>query len=143
MDRKLKIMGIYLWLLFFVSILLILVTSFSNSKMAPSYEAVSEQMQNKKSFDTTMEESVNVLTENNLILFEKVEKLNSILEEKEKIIEEYKTTYNEDVLKLQKAMSLYINDSLKESKTTLDSVIKENLNEENLQTYNNLIKKLN
>jgi len=143
MDRKLKVMGIYVWLLFFISILLILVTSFSNSKMDPSYEVVSEQMQNKKSFDTTMEESVNVLTENNLILTKKVEELNLLLKEKEILVENYKTTYNEDVLNLKKAMSLYVNDSLDESTKILDLIKTENLNQEDLQTYNNLKNKLN
>lgn len=38
MERKFKIMGVYLGLLFFISILLILITSFSNSKFEPSYE---------------------------------------------------------------------------------------------------------
>ena len=38
MDRKFRIMGIYIGLLFFVSILLILITSFSNNKMDPSYQ---------------------------------------------------------------------------------------------------------
>lgn len=143
MDRKLRVMGIYIGLLFFVSILLILVTSFSNNKMEPSYDVETEQQQNQISFDRTMEQSVNTLTENNRILHERVEDLNFQLDEKDKLIEEYKSLYNEDVLKLQNAMKLYINDWLEESKNILSTINIENLNEEEVQVYNNLVNKLN
>ena len=87
MDRKFKVIGIYIGLLVVVSILLILVTSFSNSKMDPSYQVENEEKLNSVSFDSTLEQNVNTLTENNRILNEKVKELNLHLEEKEKIIE--------------------------------------------------------
>lgn len=142
MERKFRIMGIYIGLLFFVSILLILVTSFSNNKMDPSYDVETEQQQNQISFDRTMEQSVNALTENNRVLNEKVEDLNSQLEEKDKLIEEYNNLYNEDVLNLQKAMKCYINDRSEEAKNILVTIKIENLNEEDIQVYNNLVNKL-
>ena len=43
MDRKMKIMGIYIGLLFFISILLILITSFSYSKIDPSLRSGGKQ----------------------------------------------------------------------------------------------------
>lgn len=143
MDRKFRIMGIYIGLLFFVSILLILITSFSNNKMDPSYQIENNQKQNPISFERTMEQSVNTLTENNRILNERVEELKLQLEEKDKIIQEYNNMYNEDSLNLQKAIKCYINDELEETKINLDLVKIENLNEEDIQVYNNLVNKLN
>ncbi len=142
MDRKFKVMGIYLGLLFFVSILLILVTSFSNNKMVPSYDVESEK-QNQIYFEKTMEQSVIALTENNRVLREKVGELNSQLEEKNKLIEKYNNLYNDDVLKLQKAMSFYINGNLNELKNIIYTINILNLNEDYCQTYNTLIEKLN
>ena len=90
-----------------------------------------------------MEQSVNTLTENNRILSERVEELKLQLEEKDKIIQEYNNMYNEDFLNLQKAIKCYINDELEETKINLDLVKIENLNEEDIQVYNNLVNKLN
>lgn len=143
MDRKFKVIGIYIGLMVVVSILLILVTSFSNSKMDPSYQVENEEKLNSVSFDSTLEQNVNTLTENNRILNEKVKELNLQLEEKEKIIEEYKNVYNEDSFNLQKAIKYYIIDEIEEAKINLELVKSENLNEEDNRVYNNLVKKLN
>lgn len=143
MDRKFKVIGIYIGLLVVVSILLILVTSFSNSKMDPSYQVENEEKLNSVSFDSTLEQNVNTLTENNRILNEKVKELNLQLEEKEKIIEEYKNVYNEDSFNLQKAIKYYIIDEFEEAKINLELVKSENLNDEDNRVYNNLVNKLN
>ena len=50
MDRKIKIIGMYIGLLFFISILLILITSLSNDKFEPLY-----------SFEETTESEKSVL----------------------------------------------------------------------------------
>ena len=142
MERKLKIMGLYIGILFFVAILLILVTSFSNSKINPSYDVEESENQYQVSFNKTMEENVNSLTENNRILNEKNIELNKQLEEKDNIIKTYEEKYNDDVINLQKAMSLYINNNVEEAKTTFELINRENLDLENETVYDNLLNKL-
>ena len=142
MERKLKIMGIYTGLLFFVSVLLILVTSFSNNKMDPSYDVESEQ-QNQIKFDTTMEQSVNMITENNRLLNETVEDLKKQLNEKETIISEYSSLYNDDMKNLYKTMSLYTLGEKSEAKQVFEKINPENLMESEKQVYDVLSKKLN
>ena len=142
MERKLKVMGLYIGILFFVAILLILVTSFSNSKINPSYDVEESENQYQVSFNKTMEENVNSLTENNRILNEKNIELNKQLEEKDNIIKTYEEKYNDDVINLQKAMSLYINDNVEEAKTTFELINRENLDLENATVYDNLLNKL-
>ena len=142
MERKLKIMGIYTGLLFFVSVLLILVTSFSNNKMDPSYDVETEQEKNQIVFDRTMEQSVNILTENNRILTEKVEELKKQLSEKEKIISEYENKYNQDVSNLYKSLSLYTMDKKSEAKKIFEGINRENLMEAEKEIYDILEKDL-
>ncbi|MEE1042620.1 MAG: hypothetical protein UH854_01510 [Clostridia bacterium] len=142
MERKLKIMGIYTGMLFFVSVLLILVTSFSNSKMDPSYDVEAEK-QKQINFDATLEQSVNVLTENNRVLNETVEDLKKQLNEKDNIIYEYSSVYNEDMKNLYKTMSLYTLGEKEEAKKVFQTVNKENILEYEKPVYDVLSKNLN
>ncbi|MBR3604477.1 MAG: hypothetical protein IKL52_00435 [Candidatus Gastranaerophilales bacterium] len=142
MERKLKIMGIYTGMLFFVSVLLILVTSFSNSKMDPSYDVEAEK-QKQINFDATLEQSVNVLTENNRVLNETVEDLKKQLNEKDNIIYEYSSVYNEDMKNLYKTMSLYTLGEKEEAKKVFQTVDKENILEYEKPVYDVLSKNLN
>lgn len=143
MERKLKIMGIYVGMLFFISILLILITSLTNTKIDPSYELENVEEQYQVNFDKTMEQNVNNLTEHNRLLTERNIYLNEQLEEKNKIIENYEKKYNQDVVNLQNAISLYIGDDKTAAKNTLETVNRENLNPENQSVYDNLLNKLN
>lgn len=143
MERKLKIMGIYVGMLFFISILLILITSLTNTKIDPSYELENVEEQYQVNFDKTMEQNVNNLTEHNRLLTERNIYLNEQLEEKNKIIEYYEKKYNQDVVNLQNAISLYIGDDKTAAKNTLENVNRENLNPENQSVYDNLLNKLN
>ena len=147
MERKVKIMGIYVGLLFFVSILLILITSLSNSKFDPSYDLIEEE---KVTFSKTMEDSVSKLTETNQNLNEKVSELNGQIDklkeslyQKSEVVVQYEKMYNDDFKNLQKALSLYLEDNDEEAKKIIENVKKENLNPENQTVYDNLMKKLN
>lgn len=135
-------MGIYTGMLFFVSVLLILVTSFSNSKMDPSYDVEAEK-QKQINFDATLEQSVNVLTENNRVLNETVEDLKKQLNEKDNIIYEYSSVYNEDMKNLYKTMSLYTLGEKEEAKKVFQTVNKENILEYEKPVYDVLSKNLN
>ncbi len=141
MDRKLKIMGVYVGLLFFVSILLILITSFSYTKIDPSYEVEENRQPN-----ATLNESVTKLTETNQNLNAKVMELNgkiSDLEkkiaEKDEIIKKYE---NEDFKKLKTVALLFVDEKYDEMKKVFESIKKENLDEESLKIYNYILEKI-
>lgn len=147
MDRKFKIMGIYIGLLFFVCILLILITSFSYTKIEPSYEV---EETGKSKFDITMEQSVTKLTETNQKLNEKVSSLNDkvyalekSLYEKDDIIKKYESKYNADYINLEKSIALYLEGNNSEAKKILESINRDNLNQEIIPIYDNLLNKLN
>ena len=91
MNRKIKIMGIYIMLLFFVSILLILITSFTNTKFEPSYNIE----QTEENYNTSFEQKVNNITEYNMILMKENMELKKQLEEKTETIKEYKQKFSE------------------------------------------------
>lgn len=146
MDRKIKIMGIYIGLLFFVSILLILITSFSNTKIDPSYEVEENE---KLSLDITMEQSVTKLTETNQKLNDKVSGLNEEINrlekelyEKNDIIKEYEKKYNEDYINFEKAIAFYISGNINETKKTMELVNRDNLDQNTVLVYDNLLNKL-
>lgn len=149
MERKLKIMGIYISLLFFVSILLILITSLSNNKIDPAYVVEETENQQTAALNSTMQDSVSRLTEINQNLNnkvkeqnDKIESLENSLSEKEDIINDYLNKYNSDTENLYKALSLYINGSVEESQTCVNEINRENLNPENQTVYDNLLNKL-
>lgn len=142
MDRKMKIMGIYIGLLFFISILLILITSFSYSKIDPSYE-----VEESNQLDVTLQQSVTKLTETNQILNDKVlelnEKIDNLekdLETKDSIIKKYE---NEDYKNLKKTALLFIEKNYEEMKIVFESINRENLDEENQKIYDFILSKLN
>lgn len=135
MDRKLKIMGVYIGLLFFVSILLILITSFSYSEIDPSYE-----IEENKQHDTTLQQSVTKLTETNQSLSDKVLELN----EKINLLEEELSFYKgEDFEKLKNIVFLIIDKNYKDAKTLIGTVNVEILNDEAKKIYNYLLEELN
>lgn len=135
MDRKLKIMGVYIGLLFFVSILLILITSFSYSEIDPSYE-----IEENKQHDTTLQQSVTKLTETNQSLSDKVLELN----EKINFLEEELSFYKgEDFEKLKNIVFLIIDKNYKDAKTLIGTVNVEKLNDEAKKIYNYLLEELN
>ena len=141
MDRKLKIMGVYVGLLFFVSILLILITSFSYTKIDPSYEVEESRQPNE-----TLNESVTKLTETNQNLNAKVMELNGKisglekkLAEKDEIIKKYE---NEDFKKLKNVALLFVDEKYDEMKKVFESIKKENLDEESLKIYNYILEKI-
>lgn len=149
MERKFKIMGIYLGMLFFVSILLILITSLSNSKFNPTYPVDEISAKQSVSFDATMQDSVSKLTETNQKLNDKVKEQNdkiialeNSLSEKDAVINEYQNKYNADTEKLYMALSLYVSDNEQEAQTALETVVRENLSPENQTVYDNLLNKL-
>lgn len=149
MERKFKIMGIYLGMLFFVSIILILITSLSNSKFEPTYSGGEVLNNQNVGFDSTMQDSVTSLTQTNQILNNKVKEQNIIItelegkiSEKENLIKEYKETYNEDTENLYKALKFHINDDVEETKKLIKLINRDNLNPENQTVYDNLVNKL-
>lgn len=141
MDRKFKVMGIYIGMLFCVTILLILVTSFSNSKLDPSYEIENEQDEYQVTFNRTMAESVSYLTETNEKLNERVKELTKEVAEKNQIISElekndaYSTNLNE-------AMKQYILGNKTGAKEIFKNIAPEKLTEKDLELYNQLSLKL-
>ena len=135
MDRKIKIMGVYIGLLFFVSILLILITSFSYSEIDPSYE-----IEENKQHDTTLQQSVTKLTETNHNLSDKVLELNEKITLLEKELSFYK---GEDFEKLKNIAFLIIDKNYKEAKTLMETVNVEILNDEAKKIYNYLLEELN
>lgn len=135
MDRKLKIMSIYIGLLFFVSILLILITSFSYNKIDPSYE-----IEENKHIDITLQQSVTKLTETNQVLSDKVFELNEKINLLEKELSFYKS---EDFEKLKNVAFLFIDKNYKEAKNLIENINVDNLSEEALKIYNYLIEELN
>lgn len=136
MDRKFRVMGIYIGMLFCVAILLILVTSFSNTKLDPSYEIENEQSDYQVTFNRTMADSVSQLTETNEKLSERVKELTKELEEKNKIISEYENN------NINEAMKQYILGNISGAKETFEKIVPEKLTEKDLELYNQLSLKL-
>lgn len=143
MDRKFKVMGFYIGIMFFVVILLILVTSFSNTELDPSYDVENEKSEYQVTFNRTMEQSVNSLTESNEKLNDRVKELTEQIEEKNKIIADYESKNNESIRNLQEAIKLYIMDDDESAREKLSQVNPEEIGEENLDVYNQLSQKLN
>lgn len=141
MDRKFKVMGIYIGMLFCVTILLILVTSFSNSKLDPSYQIENEQDEYQVMFNQTMAESVTNLTETNEKLNERVKELTKEVEEKNQIIADIGKT-DEDSLNLNEAMKQYILGNNSGAKEVFEKIAPEKLTEKDLELYNKLSLKL-
>ena len=136
MDRKFRVMGIYIGMLFCVAILLILVTSFSNTKLDPSYEIENEQSDYQVTFNRTMADSVSQLTETNEKLSERVKELTKELEEKNQIIEEYENN------NINEAMKQYILGNISGAKEAFEKIVPEKLTEKDLELYNQLSLKL-
>lgn len=136
MDRKFRVMGIYIGMLFCVAILLILVTSFSNTKLDPSYEIENEQSDYQVTFNRTMADSVSQLTETNEKLSERVKELTKELEEKNQIISEYENN------NINEAMKQYILGNISGAKEAFEKIVPEKLTEKDLELYNQLSLKL-
>lgn len=136
MDRKFRVMGIYIGMLFCVAILLILVTSFSNTKLDPSYEIENEQSDYQVTFNRTMADSVSQLTETNEKLSERVKELTKELEEKNQIIAEYENN------NINEAMKQYILGNISGAKEAFEKIVPEKLTEKDLELYNQLSLKL-
>ncbi len=150
MDRKIKIIGMYIGILFFVSILLILITSLSNDKFDPMYSLDETAALDNSSMNVTMLDSVSNLTETNKILNEKISEyqnkisnLENEIAENKIVIENYESTYNEDTLSLYKVMKLFVNKNIEEAKEIIKSINKELLSDEDKIIYDILIKELN
>ena len=150
MDRKIKIIGMYIGLLFFISILLILITSLSNDKFEPLY-SLEETIESEKSgLDSTMMDSVSSLTEMNKTLNEKIIEYQNKVENLEKeissnkvVIENYEKNYNEDTLNFYKALKLYVQNDIQEAKEIVLTTDRELLNEADKEAYDFLINELN
>ena len=140
MDRKFKMMGVYIGLLFFAVILLVLVTSFSNTELNPSYDAADDEYQ--VMFNRTMEQSVNSLTENNEKLMAQVKELEKQISEKDALISQYEKQNSADSVSLGNAVSFYISGDTSSSSSELEKVNPENLSEEDAKLYNQLKNKL-
>lgn len=136
MDRKFRVMGIYIGMLFCVAVLLILVTSFSNTKLDPSYEIENEQSDYQVTFNRTMADSVSQLTQTNEKLSERVKELTKELEEKNQIIAEYENN------NINEAMKQYILGNISGAKEAFEKIVPEKLTEKNLELYNQLSLKL-
>ena len=150
MDRKIKIIGMYIGLLFFISILLILITSLSNDKFEPLY-SLEETIESEKSgLDSTMMDSVSSLTEMNKTLNEKIIEYQNKVENLEKeissnkvVIENYEKNYNEETLCFYKALKLYVQKDIQEAKEIVLTIDRELLNEADKEAYDFLINELN
>lgn len=142
MERKFKVMGIYVGLFFFAVILLVLVTSFSNTELNPSYDAETED-EYQVTFNHTIQQSVNSLTEMNEELMSQVDELEKKVEEKEKTISEYEKKNSSDKTALENAARYYIADDNNSAAAELDKINIENLDKEDLDLYNQLNNKLN
>ncbi len=140
MDRKFKMMGVYIGLLFFAVILLVLVTSFSNTELNPSYDAADSEYQ--VMFNRTMEQSVNTLTENNEKLMAQVKELEKQISEKDALILQYEKQNSADSVLLGKAVSFYISGDTSSSFSEIEKINPENLGEEDAKLYNQLKNKL-
>lgn len=135
MDRKFKAMSLYIGMMFFAVILLILVTSFSNTDLTPSYDVEKEQSEYQVTFNRTMEESVNSLTESNEKLNEQVKKLSAEIEEKKSELEKYRS---EDVNNLLSSVNLYLEGNKDGAREKFSLVNLENLEGEYIELYNKL-----
>ncbi|MBR0277365.1 MAG: hypothetical protein IJQ50_02755 [Clostridia bacterium] len=141
MGKKLKFMSLYIGILFFVVILLILITSMSNVSLDPSYEIITGEGGNN-SFDNTLEQNVNTLTIINERLNERVSELADEIENKNKIIEEYESGKNENAEKLNSVAKMYINDEIENAKKEFERIDVNLLDEENATYYESLKNKL-
>lgn len=135
MDRKFRAISLYIGMMFFAVVLLILVTSFSNTDLNPSYDIEKEQSEYQVTFNRTMEESVNSLTESNEKLNEQVKKLSAQIEEKDKKLSKYSS---EDMKNLLEAINLYFDKNKDEAREKLSLINPENLEEEYIELYNKL-----
>ncbi len=142
MERKFKIMGVYVGLLFFVSILLIMITSLSNDKINPVYMAEEFEKEETVDFSVTLQESVSDLTAKNEKLMSTVEEQNKKIENLEKFVEDYQNSYNEDTVIFMESLKLYAKDKFNEARDLLKTVNAENLTEENRNVFENMIEKL-
>ena len=113
MERKIKIIGLYIGLLFFISILLILITSLSNDKIVSRYLETQPAVATPVGLNTTM-------TDNNL-----------------------KVLNNESTLILDKALKFYVLENKESAKECINKINREELSEEDKQIYDILINKLN
>lgn len=113
MERKIKIIGLYIGLLFFISILLILITSLSNDKIVSRYPETQPVVATPVGLNTTM-------TDNNL-----------------------KVLNNESTLILDKALKFYVLENKESAKECINKINREELSEEDKQIYDILINKLN
>ncbi len=150
MDRKIKIIGMYIGLLFFISILLILITSLSNDKFEPLYSLDEINELENSGLNTTMLDSVSNLTETNKTLNEKIIEYQNKIENLEKeissnklVIENYEKTYNEDTLNFYKALKLYVQNDVQGAKEVILSIDRELLSDEDKTIYDFLINELN
>ena len=135
MDRKFRAMSLYIGMMFFAVILLILVTSFSNTDLNPSYDIEKEQSEYQVTFNRTMEESVNSLTESNEKLNEQVKKLTAEIDEKNNRLSKYQS---DDVNNLLGAVNLYLSENTDGAREKFSLVNKENLEGEYIELYNKL-----
>ena len=122
-------------MMFFAVILLILVTSFSNTDLNPSYDIEKEQSEYQVTFNRTMEESVNSLTESNEKLNEQVKKLTAEIDEKNNRLSKYQS---DDVNNLLGAVNLYLSENTDGAREKFSLVNKENLEGEYIELYNKL-----
>ena len=150
MERKIKVIKIYVGLLFFVSILTILITSLSNSKFDPAYSAEQGMMINSPGLNSTVEDSVSSITETNKNLSNKiseyeskVSELEKQLEEKNTSLKEYETKYNENTIKFYSALKFYVQGNKTETMKIFETINRELLSEDDKSVYDELIKELN
>ncbi len=150
MDRKIKIIGMYIGLLFFISILLILITSLSNDKFEPLYSLEETTESENSGLNSTMMDSVSSLTEMNKTLNEKIIEYQNKVENLEKeissnqvVIENYEKNYNEDTRNFYKALKLYVQNDIQEAKEIVLTTDRELLSEEDKEVYDFLINELN
>ncbi len=150
MDRKIKIIGMYIGLLFFISILLILITSLSNDKFEPLYSLEETTESENSGLNSTMMDSVSSLTEMNKTLNEKIIEYQNKVENLEKeissnkvVIENYEKNYNEDTLNFYKALKLYVQNDIQEAKEIVLTTDRELLSEEDKEVYDFLVNELN
>ncbi len=142
MEKNFKFMGIYIGILCFCAILLILVTSLSNTSLDPSYDDVDGGKKPESAMNSTMEQSVLTLTKTNEELTDKVNSLTDEIKAKDKAIAEYKAQTDENSVKLYSVAKLYISGDEKDARELLKTVDTKGLNSDDLAFYNSLQNKL-
>ena len=113
MERKIKIIGLYVGILFFVSILLILITSLSNDELVSRYP--------EKENAVAIPVGLSTAVDDNSSDFIK----------------------NEDTQNLYKALKFYMLENREELEKSINLINRDTLNEEDKQIYDILIKDLN